>query len=133
MSENICCFFVAKGLVRKGWVPEGSLARIRWCHEIALGLVCGADFWCNRHCETSPVVLEGFWGQVLTENRPKTDPNISGQTAFRASQDLKAVWPELVGQVFGRCSAKLGPKTPLDRRGSSCSAGCTKNQHGTQF
>jgi hypothetical protein len=30
--------------------------------------------------------------------------------------------------VFGRCSAKLGPKIPLERRGSSCSAGCTKNQ-----
>ncbi len=32
------------------------------------------------------------------------------------------------GSAFGRFSAKLGPKTPLDRRGSSCSAGCTKNQ-----
>ncbi len=31
-------------------------------------------------------------------------------------------------QVFGRFSAKLGPKTTLERRGSSCSAGCTKNQ-----
>jgi hypothetical protein len=31
---------------------------------MALELVCGADFWCNRHCRTSPVVLEGFWGQV---------------------------------------------------------------------
>ena len=41
---------------------------------------------------------------------------------------LKAVWPEISGPVFGRFSAKLGPKTPLDRRGSSCSAGCTKNQ-----
>ena len=27
-------------------------------------LVCGADFCCNLHCRTSPVVLEGFWGQV---------------------------------------------------------------------
>ena len=31
-------------------------------------------------------------------------------------------------QVFGRLSAKLGPKTSLERRGSSCSADCTKNQ-----
>ncbi len=30
--------------------------------------------------------------------------------------------------VLGRFSAKLGPQTPLERRGSSCSAGCTKNQ-----
>ena len=28
--------------------------------------------------------------------------------------------------MFGRFSAKLGPKTRLERRGSSCSAGCTK-------
>ena len=41
---------------------------------------------------------------------------------------LKAVWPEIIGPVFGQFSAKLGPKTPLERRGSSCSAGCTKNQ-----
>ncbi len=65
------------------WVPEGSLAGICWCHEMALELVCGADCWCNRHCKTSPVVLEGFWGESLAENRPKTDPQISGQTAFR--------------------------------------------------
>ena len=39
---------------------------------------------------------------------------------------LKAVWPEMSGSVFD--SAKLGPKTLLDRRGSSCSAGCTTNQ-----
>ncbi len=41
---------------------------------------------------------------------------------------LKAVWPEISGSVFDPCSAKLGPKTLLDRRGSSCSAGCTKDQ-----
>ena len=29
---------------------------------------------------------------------------------------------------FRPISAKLGPKTPLERRGSSCSAGCIKNQ-----
>ncbi len=34
----------------------------------------------------------------------------------------------LIFPVFGRFSAKLGPRTPLERRGSSCSAGCTKNQ-----
>ena len=38
--------------------------RIPSCNEMALELVCGADFWCNRHCRRSPVVLEGFWGQV---------------------------------------------------------------------
>ena len=46
------------------WVPEGSLAGVCLRHEMALELVCRADFWCNRHCRTSPVDLEGFWGQV---------------------------------------------------------------------
>ena len=44
--------------------PKGHPSGICWRHEMALELVCGADFWCNRHCKTSPVVLEGFWGQV---------------------------------------------------------------------
>ena len=38
--------------------------RLPTCNEMALELVCGADFWCNRHCRTSPVVMQGFWGQV---------------------------------------------------------------------
>jgi hypothetical protein len=29
---------------------------------MALELACGADFWCNRHCKTSPVDPEEFWG-----------------------------------------------------------------------
>ena len=41
---------------------------------------------------------------------------------------LKAVLLEFVGQVFGWILAQLVHKTPLDRRGSACSAGCTKNQ-----
>ena len=49
------------------WVPESSLAGFVGRHEMALELVCRADFWCNLHCKTSPVDLEGFWGQV----RPK--------------------------------------------------------------
>ncbi len=73
-------------LVRRNqaiWVPEGSLAGICWRHEAASALVCRADFWCNRHCKTSPVVLEVFGGPSLAENRPKTGPENSGQTAFR--------------------------------------------------
>jgi hypothetical protein len=53
------------------------------CHEMTLELVCGADFWCRRNCRTSPVDLEGFRGHGLAEIQPKTDPNKSGQTAFR--------------------------------------------------
>ncbi len=42
----------------------GGDFRIPNCHDMALELVCGADFWCNRHCRTSPVALEGFRGHV---------------------------------------------------------------------
>ena len=39
-------------------------------------------------------------------------------TAYRkSSANLKAVWPGIFGSVFGRFSAKLGPKAPLHRRG----------------
>ena len=50
--------------------PKASYVEAALCRggienrELALELVYGADFWCNRHCRTSPVVLEGFWGQV---------------------------------------------------------------------
>jgi hypothetical protein len=30
-------------------------------------LVCGGDLWRSRCCKTSPVDLEGFWGQVWQE------------------------------------------------------------------
>ena len=46
------------------WVLESSLARICGLHDMALELVCPAEFWCNRHCKTSPVDLEGYYGQV---------------------------------------------------------------------
>ncbi len=44
-------------------------------HEMALEFVCRVDFWCNRHCRTSPVVLEGFWGQVWPKISQKTQTN----------------------------------------------------------
>ena len=58
-SNGFCCF------------------RIQNCNEMALELVCGADFWCNRHCRTRPVFLEGFWGQVWPKinQKPKTYSN----------------------------------------------------------
>ncbi len=49
---------------RPGAVHWRGEFRIPNCHEMALELVCGDDFWCNRDCKTSPVVLEGFGGQV---------------------------------------------------------------------
>ncbi len=62
------------------WIPEKKVFIIiiaALCRggienqELALELVCGADFWCNRHCKASPVVLEGFWGQVWPKIVPK--------------------------------------------------------------
>ncbi len=50
--------------VRFGAIDVAKPYRIPNYNEMVLELVCGADFWCNRHCRTSPVVLEGFGGQV---------------------------------------------------------------------
>ena len=50
---------------------EGGELIIPNCHEMALELVCGADFWCR----TSPVVYEGFWGQVWPSIGRKPVPN----------------------------------------------------------
>ena len=47
---------------------------------------------------------------------------------------LKVAWPEICGPIFGRCSVTNNwPQTHLDRRGSSCSADCTKTQPGRQI
>ncbi len=60
--------------------------RIPNCHEMALELVCGADFWCNRHCRTRAVVLEGFLGQVWPKLERKTCKNQN--TEYQ-------VWPKI--------------------------------------
>ncbi len=52
---------------------EGVISEILNCHEIVLELVCGADFWCNLHGRTSPVVLERFGGQVWPKIDRKTE------------------------------------------------------------
>ncbi len=75
-------FLWPKGLARFSCILVGLLSRfigggefrIPNCHEMALELVCGDDFCCNRHCRTSPVVLAGFgakFGRKSAENRPK--------------------------------------------------------------
>ena len=50
---------------------------------MALEFVCGADLWCNRHCKTSPVVLEGFWGQAW----PKIGRKPAQQSEFRIANE----------------------------------------------
>ncbi len=42
---------------------DGS--RSRGSCDMALELLSGADFGCNRHCKTNPVDLEGYGAQVL--------------------------------------------------------------------
>jgi hypothetical protein len=68
---------------------------------------------------------------VASCSKQVSPPQLPTTCAFSGYPgNLKAVWPEFFGSVFGRFSAKLGPETPPGRRGSSCSAGCTKNQPG---
>ncbi len=61
-------------------------------------------------------------GQRLlrTRARPGPDPQCSDVRVFRDRVLLSgslAIWSSDFGPVFGRGSAKLGPTTPLERRG----------------
>jgi hypothetical protein len=64
----------------------------------------------------------------MTDSRP---PNKSFILSPRPERShVKAVWPEIIGSVFGQVppwSPKLSGPTA---GGSSCSAGCAKNQPG---
>jgi hypothetical protein len=72
--------------------PEGNLAGISWRHEMALELVCRADFGCNWYCKTSPIVLEGGGA----ENRPEN---------FR---------PDCL-QEFSKCAQSVNPSAAARR------------------
>ena len=66
---------LARRRCREGviWVPEGSLAGVCGCHEMALELVSGADFWCKLMPGAGPVDLGRSRGRFLCltpENRP---------------------------------------------------------------
>ncbi len=66
---------------------------------MALELVCRADFWCSRHCRTSPVVLEGFWGQVWPKICRKPE-----KSEYRvANEPLSIVYSTANNTALGQC------------------------------
>ena len=97
---------------------------------MTLELVCGADFWCNRHCATSPVDLEGFWGQVWPGNDHKLQTIGKPHKFWTIFWPLLwpdfAVWPDLfwVGNRSfwgsgrprgpGKAFKNVGAKPPTD-------------------
>jgi hypothetical protein len=85
----------------KLWRPQGCPRMPSFGLAVASGAFAGASG--NQH----------------NTNQSETHRNL-------VSGYLKAVLPEISGPVFGRLSAKVGPETPLERRGSSCNAGGTK-------
>ncbi len=104
--------------------------RIPNCHGIVLELVCGADLWCNRHYRTSPVVLEGFCGQVWpkisrkpekSEHRSANEPiNDTKPYKFIGFGPIEVTKPyEFIG--FGR--PKSGPSDPPGHLGQFWGAG----------
>ena len=54
------------------WLPEGSLAGSCWFHEMALELVCGADFSCKLMCGAGPGDLggPGGWLRSTIQGKP---------------------------------------------------------------
>ncbi len=73
---------------RADFVDFPAAFRIPNSHEIVLELVCGTEFWCNRHCRTSPVVLEGFWGQVWPKIGRKPE-----KTEYRVANEPLSLRP----------------------------------------
>ena len=99
-------------------VHWGGEFRIPNCHEMVLELVCGADFWCNRLCRTSPVVLEGLWGPSLAENRPKTGKNQNSELPvnryeFPRSTPKTKISQQHVHRRRGADACQLGRATSL--------------------
>ena len=63
-------------------VLEVSPAGFFWRREVALELVCRADF-VQPALQDEPRRSRGVLGPSLAEHRPKTGPKSSGQTASR--------------------------------------------------
>ncbi len=96
---------------------KGGELRIPNCHEMALELGCGAEFWCNRHCRTSPVVLEGFWGQVWPKIRRKPE-----KKEFRiANEPLSFRYPALKAAMTA-ADVSVRHDVEADVRGSEAEA-----------
>ena len=99
---------------------------------MALELVCGADFWCNRHCRTSPVVLEGSWGQVW--------PKIGRKPTQQIPARLPSGTQDLVRDIAaapGSENLVLGPGPPIGPRSPSlcppARALCLKGPIGASY
>ena len=76
---------------RKNLVPESSLTGFLGYRDMALELVCGADFSCCKlMCGPGPGDLGGSRGSVSAKISGKTAPKLSSQTAFRYPEGLPA-------------------------------------------
>ncbi len=94
--------------------------------------MCATHMHCERSlCGRTRVKLKlappkgGYRGKHRTNIRPDPPEGVCLQKQCSAVHWQFGI---LIFPVLGRLSAKLGPKAPLERRGSSCSDGCTKNQ-----
>ncbi len=95
--------------------PIGALLALYWRPIGPIGR--------NAANDTLALALSAGLGPPRATDRPQV---VGPKRAV--SKGSLAILNSDFGLVFGRFSAKLGPTTPLERRGSSCSAGCTKNQ-----
>jgi hypothetical protein len=88
---------------------EGVSSEFRTVTKWPQDLVCGANFWCNRHCRTSPVVLDVFGGQVWPKigRRPaqKSDLRLGNEPLSLSKLSLSAEFLALcsaIGRVSNR-------------------------------
>ena len=120
----------------RGWVCVGVCECVCGCVRVVCG-VCGCVLgfvwvWvCG--CVCVGVCVRCVWvcvGVCVRGCVCELGHRCTDAAAWLTSwaEYLKAACPEICGSVFGRLSAKRGPQTSLERRGSYCSAGCTKTQ-----
>ncbi len=88
-----------------------ALAGVFWRHGMALELVCRADFWCNRHCKTSPVDLDGSGGQVW----PKIGRKPTHKFPARLPSGTQIKLQFCRGGRLGRGIRFPDPRIPPDR------------------
>ena len=87
-------------------------AGVCWRHELALEFVCRAEFWCNRHCKTSHVDLDGFAGQVLLSIGQKSAHRSSARQAMQPRPLVHISYPIKTAQT-GSGRSFLAPGTGL--------------------
>jgi hypothetical protein len=99
-----------KPAVSQRLIGGGVISEFRIATKWSSNLSGGGDFWCNRHCRTSPVVQEGFWGQVwpkICRKPEKSEYRVANEPLSKAS---RMPLPLVASCLRPGRSGRTGPK-----------------------